>query len=467
METTTQPPTTTQSTTTSTKSTTTTTKATTTSTTTKPTTTSTTTKPTTTSTTSTTTTVDPRKALEPKVMSLLNRFSALQTAVNSATVQDKTCKDKISSILVAYLASGLKLEDNIYKEPYSKGLSVLTALEGNLKEVNEEWTECLARTTTTSTTEQSTTITTTTESTTTTTECTTTTEAPTTTTEEKRLKESIPEFTIDPPKQEYVKEPNSAQDDEINKQLMEEIKRTEEMIEKQKNAIIMPIKPAEEEPEEEPEPTTVTEATTTTVATTTTTKAQVTPRIAPKPPVTHTKRVVPVTAVAATTTAHPHKHIQHNHAKKFKTLKSTKDKAPAICNESMDLFSGPRYAKSVCVIYKNMTYSAAHDICVKEEMDLFAIQTVDHHLVCRLKMHDLFEKVPSYWINGRYINDLWYYFSSENAGQKRFIYPGTQFNGPHSGNCLRLMKFEDHNTVAASAANCELELPVFCEYYIQ
>ncbi|CAG9811267.1 unnamed protein product [Chironomus riparius] len=149
-------PTTTQPTTKSTTTTQPTTKSTTTTTTTKPTTTSTTTKATTT-TSASTTTVDPRKALEPKIMNLLNSLSALQTAVSSATVQDEACQDSISSSLVAYLATGLKLETNISKEPYSKNVKDLTTLEGNLSDISKEWNECLSRTTSTTSTTTSTT----------------------------------------------------------------------------------------------------------------------------------------------------------------------------------------------------------------------------------------------------------------------------------------------------------------------
>ncbi|CAG9811236.1 unnamed protein product [Chironomus riparius] len=479
---TTLPPTTTtttKATTTTTKPTTTTTKSTTTSTTTKPTTTSTTTKATTTTSTSTTT-VDPRKALEPKIMNLLNSLSALQTAVSSATVQDEACQDSISSSLVAYLASGLQLETNIYNEPYSKDVKDLTTLEGNLSDISKDWAECLARTTSTTstttstTTEKPTTTSTTTEATTSTTEATTSTtetttttteattsitEATTTTSEEKKLK-FIPGFTIDPPKAEYAQEPNSAEDDEIQKQLMDEIKRTEDMIEKQKHAIIVPmaIEPAIEEPEDVPEPT---EAPITTTTIDTATNILTTPSTSPKPHVTNIKKVDPATTT--TTARYVYKHMIHPK----KSLRTTKDKAPPICTDSMDLYSGNKYSKSVCVINRNMSYEAGHDLCLKEEMDLFAIQTIDHHLECRLNMFNLFENVHSYWINGRKVNDFWYYFSSENNGQKRFIYPGTQFDGPQTGNCLRLMKFEEHNTVAANAANCNMELPVFCEYYIQ
>ncbi|XP_070504922.1 uncharacterized protein DDB_G0290587-like [Chironomus tepperi] len=449
-ETTTQPPTTTTSTTTTT--------------TTKPTTTTTTTtNPPTTTTTTTTTTVDPIKVLEPKVLNILNSFSALQTAVNAAIVQDQTCKEKISSSLVAYLASGLQLETNLNKEPYSKHLNTFTALEANLKDITKDWTECLARTTTTTTTEIPTTPETTTstpETTTTTTESAATTPEETTTecaktTEETRLKESIPEFTIDPPKQEYVNDPSSAQEDEIQKELMEEIRRAEEMIEKQKQAIIIPmiIPPIIDDPEVIPETTTVG----TTIAPTTQK-----PIPTPKPPVTPIKRVVPTTIAAPI--FHPNKHMLRP---KFKGLKAIKDKAPAICNESMDLYHSSRYAKSVCVINKNVNYDEAHEICSREEMDLFAIQTVDHHLVCRHQLHHLFKTISSYWINGRYINDLWYYFLSENKGQKRFIYPGTHFEGAHSGSCLRIMSFTGHHPIAANAADCDLELPLLCEYYIE
>jgi len=429
----------------------------------------TTTKPTTTSKTTTTKTVDPRKALEPRVVDLLNSLSSLETKVNAAKVQDQTCKERISSNLVVYLASGLQLETNFFVDAYSKDLNILMTLEGNLMDISNEWTECLARTTsttstsTTTTTRKPTTTTTTTRkptTTTTTTEepttlttmteepttLTTTTEEPTTTvTEEIKLKESIREFTIDPPKEEYAREPDLAQDDEIEKQLLDEIKRTEEMIEKQKQAIIVPmvIVPIIEESEEIPEIT-------------------VAP-ITPTPQVTNTKKVI-VKTVATTTTVHPQKHMLHPG---FKGLQAIRDKPPEICNESMDLYYASRYAKSVCVINQNVSYDDAHEICAREEMDLFAIQSMDHHLVCRHQLHHLFKSVPSYWINGRHINDLWYYFHSENKGQKRFIYPGTQFDGPHTGSCLRLMKFTVHNTIAANAADCDLELPLFCEYYIE
>jgi hypothetical protein len=419
--------------------------------------TTTTTKPTTTTST-TTTTVDPRKSLEPRILELLNGLSSLQTKVNEAAVQDQTCKEKISSDLVAYLASRVQLDTNLYKDPYSKNLNILTALEGNLKDVSEEWAECLVRTTTTTststttTTEEPTTTTTQTTTSTTTEEPTTTTEEPTTSTsttteaattesEEKMLMESLPEFTIDPPKEEYAREPDSAQDDEINQKILEEIKRAEDMIEKQKQSIIIPpiLPPIIDEPETPAAPTT--EVPTTVAAIT-------------------TKKVV-----VTTTTVHPHKHMLRP---RFKGLKAIRDKPPAICNQSMDLYHASRYAKSVCVIHQNVSYDEAHEICAREEMDLFAIQSMDHHLVCRLQLHHLFKTVPSYWINGRHINDLWYYFHSENNGQKRFIYPGTQFDGPHSGSCLRLMIFTGHNVhIAANAADCNLELPFFCEYYIE
>ncbi|CAG9811261.1 unnamed protein product [Chironomus riparius] len=98
------------------------------------------------------TTVDPRKALEPRITTLLNSLTSLQATVNSAVVQDVTCKDLILSDLASNITAIQTLQSSLYNVSFSQVSNTLTSLESSLNAIRSSWTECQARTTTTSTT---------------------------------------------------------------------------------------------------------------------------------------------------------------------------------------------------------------------------------------------------------------------------------------------------------------------------